>query len=145
VKAEIIERPDTFDRVDRIKVALGQKVQSGDDRFWILGSPLLVEIDGVVHTVPTGFTTDGASIPKPGQWLTGWDPWEPPQKWAAIVHDWLYCAPNVAKKYADRAFRAVLQAEGSNWWQVNVMYAAVALFGGPAYLTDQVAGPRIHT
>ena len=31
-----------FDRVDRVKEVVGQPVLPGDDRFWILGDPLVV-------------------------------------------------------------------------------------------------------
>lgn len=142
--AEIVERPDTFDRVDRVKVVAGEPVLPGDDRLWILGSPLLVEVDGRVFVVPTGFTTDGASIPKVGQWLTGWDPWEPPQRWAAIVHDYLYCDTRVSKLFADQAFLAVLGSEGANLWQRYVMVVAVVVGGWPAWHADQLAGPLIY-
>lgn len=149
VNATILERPDTFDRVDLIKRELAlagedtEPVFPGDERLWILGSPLTVLVDGRRHTVPTGFTTDGASIPKWGQFLTGWDPWEPPQRWAAIVHDWLYCERQVVREYGDRAFREVLRSEGANWYQREVMYAAVVIGGRPAYRSNQASGPRI--
>lgn len=144
MKAEIVERPDTFDRVDRVKRVADEPVLPGDDRLWILGSPLVVEVDGQMFTVPTGFTTDGASIPRVGQWLTGWDPWEPPQRWAAIVHDWLYCDRGVSKGFTDRTFLAVLVSEGANLWQQYVMFGAVVVGGWPAWKTDQLAGPRIY-
>jgi hypothetical protein len=149
VKAVIVKYPETFDRVDLIKreLSLGgfesEPVLRGDDRLWILGSPLVVEVNGRIHEVPTGFTTDGASIPKWGQWFTGWDPWEEPQRWAAIVHDWLYCERDVIKEYSDKVFREVLRSEGSNWWQREIMFFAVRVGGGPAYRTDQSSGPRI--
>lgn len=144
MNATILKRPTTFDRVDKVKLAVGQPVLKGDSRFWILGGPLIVEIDGGTHEVPLGFTTDGASIPELGQFLTGWDPWEPPQRWGAIVHDFLYYSAGIAKPFADRAFRAVLESEGSNWWQREIMYLAVRLFGGRAYRADQLRGPRIY-
>jgi hypothetical protein len=150
VKATIIDRPDTFDRVDRIKRALAdagedtEPIETNDDKIWILGSPLIVEVDGARHEVPTGFTTDGASIPRWGQRITGWDPWEPPQRWGAIVHDWLYCQPGIVKMFADHAFREVLRTEDANWWQREVMYGAVVVGGGPAYKSDQNSGPRIY-
>jgi hypothetical protein len=150
VIAAIVDRPDRFDRVDRIKRALAEAgeptgaVLPGDDQLWILGTPLIVEVNARRHEVPAGFTTDGASIPKWGQVLTGWDPWEPPQRWAAIVHDWLYCDHGVSKEYADEAFRAVLRSEGSNWWQREVMYLAVNVGGHSAYRVNQVSGPLIY-
>lgn len=144
MKATIIERPATFDRVDRVKWAVGHQVLRGDDKLWILGSDLIYEVNGVRRKVPTGFTTDGASIPGVGQVLTGWKQWDEPQRWAAIVHDYLYCERNVIKAYADAAFRALLIAEGANWWMNTAMYWAVKLGGGQAYLTDQAAGPMIY-
>lgn len=143
MRASILERPDTFDRVDRVKWAVNQPVIPGDSRLWILGSPLIVEVDGQAYTVPKGFTTDGASIPSIGEVLTGWGPWNPPQRWAAICHDWLYCV-NVTKRFADSVFRAVLQSEHATWYQTNAMWLAVTLFGGPAYRSDQKEGPKVY-
>lgn len=140
---KILTRPTTFDRVDRVKKAAGQRVRSHDNEYWILGEPLTFMVDTRVFQIPKGFTTDGASIPEVGQLLTGWTRWDPPQRWAAIIHDWLYCA-DVTKDYADHAFRAALLAEGANWWMRTVMYRAVRWFGHNAYLTDQAAGPMVY-
>ena len=79
LSARIVERPARFDRVDRVKAAVGQPVLPGDDRFWILGDPLVVQVDGGERIeVPVGFTTDGASVPGWAQTLTGWEPWAGP-------------------------------------------------------------------
>jgi hypothetical protein len=139
-----VTRPATFDRVDRVKAAVGQPVLYGDDRLWILGQALTAIVDGDLVTVPRGFTTDGASIPRFGTWLTGWGPWEEPQRWGAIVHDWLYCSSGVSKAWADRAFRAVLASEGAGIVRRWAMYLAVRLFGGHAYRIDQASGPMIY-
>ena len=144
VKATILQRPKSFDRVDRIKRVVGQALLRGDDELWILGAPLVVVIDGIRYEVPKGFTTDGASIPKIGQWLTGWTKWGEPQRWGAIVHDWFYCDDAIAKSFADQAFRAVLAAAGANTWQREVMYLAVVIGGKKAYESDQESGPLIY-
>lgn len=109
ISAKIVERPARFDRVDRVKEAVGQRVLPEDDRFWILGGCLVAQV-GVREwiEVPVGFTTDGASVPRWAQDLTGWAPWADPQRWAGIVHDWLYSRRGVAKSQADNVFRAVL-------------------------------------
>ena len=61
LSARIVQRPARFDRVDRVKAVVGQPVLPGDDRFWILGDPLVVQVDGGERIeVPVGFTTDGA-------------------------------------------------------------------------------------
>lgn len=158
MKAEITERPETFDRVDRVKGVTGEQVLAGDDRLWIMGGPLVFEILAhefsvpARYVVPRGFVTDGASVPYVAQLITGWRPWDEPHRWGAIAHDWLYCANGAeefgwlrcGKPYADRAFRAVLRAAGASTFRAETMYRAVQLFGGPAYRADQATGPTIR-
>jgi hypothetical protein len=127
-----------FARVDVVKQAAGQVVLEGDDRSWILGAPLVVDVgDGEVITVPIGFTTDGASIPNLAQTLTGWKPFEGPQRWAGIVHDWLYYQDGYDRKRADEIFRDILRAEGASGFRTSAMYWAVRLFSAVAYRKNQ--------
>lgn len=147
MKALIIEKPQTFDRVDRVKEAVGEEALVGDERLWILGGPLVVRLDvGALVTAPRGFVTDGASVPYVAQLISGWRPWDEPHRWGAIVHDWLYCrtAPPSSKAFSDLAFRAVLRAAGTSAFRAEVMYRAVQIFGGPAYRWDQKIGPTIR-
>lgn len=141
----IIEKPTHFDRVDRVKVAVGDAVLSGDDRFWILGEPLVLLAGEEEISIPTGFTTDGASVPGWAQRITSWQPWEDPQRWAGIVHDWLYCQPGVGRSYADNVFRAVLAAEGAGWIKRKLMFVAVVIGGSKAYRSNQARGPRVFS
>ncbi len=143
LNARILAKPRHFDRVDRVKAVVGQEILPGDDRFWILGEPLVVQVGDERIEIPTGFTTDGASVPGWAQRLTRWKPWEDPQRWAGIVHDWLYSQPGVTKRHADDAFRAVLASEGAGWLRRRLMYVAVVVGGGPAYRSNQERGPRI--
>jgi cation diffusion facilitator CzcD-associated flavoprotein CzcO len=151
----------TFDRVDRVKVAVGEVPLKGDDRLWILGQDfqvLVTDDHQYLVRVAAGFVTDGASVPYLAQLVTGWRPWDEPHRWGAIVHDWLYCmngtwhiltgepasVPKAPKALADRAFRATLMAAGASRFRATVMYWAVRLFGGPAYRSDQQTGPTIR-
>jgi len=145
MEAHIVERPSTFDRVDRVKELAGQTVCSGDDRLWILGDRLVAVVgDGPDRIeVPKGFTTDGASVPRLAQIATGWGRWEDPQRWAAIVHDWSYCARGVPKSYSDHVFRDLLRAEGASRFKTESMYGAVTVGGWLAYRIDQRQGPSI--
>lgn len=151
---KVIARPEPqqFARVDEVKRSVGQDPLEGDDRLWILGASLVVEMEpGGWLTVPEGFVTDGASIPGLAQALTGWKPWDEPQRWAAIFHDWAYClngsdavaGRRCGKPYADQAFRAILRSEGASALRSEAMYLAVHLFGGSAYEADQEHGPDI--
>jgi hypothetical protein len=154
--AKVMRRPSTFDRVDRVKMAVGQDVLPHDDEIWILGQPMAVS----VHTnstltdfcVPEGFTTDGASIPWMVQSILGWGKWDEPQRWAAIAHDYLYCYQNLAwltdsdqRRWCDRVFCALLKSEGANPLMWGPMYAAVRVGGWPAFDADQEHGPQIFT
>jgi hypothetical protein len=141
--AKVISKPERFDRVDRVKAAVGQEILPGDDRFWILGDPLVVQVGDEQIVIPTGFTTDGASVPGWAERITMWKPWDDPQRWAGIVHDWLYSQRGVSKARADEIFRAVLVSEGAGWLRRKLMYAAVVVGGGPAYRSNQARGPRI--
>lgn len=143
VTARITSKPERFDRVDRVKAVVGQEILPGDDRFWILGDPLVVQIDGERVEIPAGFTTDGASVPGWAQTITRWKPWDDPQRWAGIVHDWLYSQPGVTKRHADEVFREILKSEGASWLRRTLMYAAVVVGGGSAYRANQERGPRI--
>lgn len=143
MEARVIERPATFDRVDRVKEAVGQDVLPGDDRLWILGQKLTFQVNGRPFVVPKGFTTDGASVPYLAQVLTGWKPWDEPQRWGAIVHDWLYCEPGTFRHFADQAFRGVLRSEGASWLRRTAMYWAVRVGGRPAFRADQAQGVTV--
>ncbi len=137
----ITSRPadEQFARVDLVKQAVGEPVLPGDDRNWILGEPVVVDVgDGEVVTVPLGFTTDGASIPAIAQRLTGWKPFEGPQRWAGIVHDWLYYQDGYDRKRADKIFRDILRSEGATGFRTAAMYWAVRLFGRAAYVSNQL-------
>ncbi len=141
--AKIVQPPARFDRVDRVKQVVGQKVLPGDDRFWILGDPLVIQVGDERIEVPVGFTTDGASVPGWAKRVTGWDAWNDPQRWAGVAHDWLYSQPGVSKSYADKVFRALLESQGAGPVKRDLMYAAVVVGGWRAYRHDQARGPRI--
>jgi hypothetical protein len=144
VDASILHKPNRFDRVDRVKEAVGEPVLPGDDHFWILGEMLVYEVDSVSRDIPEGFTTDGASVPTWGEFLTRWRPWDEPQRWGGIVHDWLYCQRGVDRKFCDLAFRFILRSEGASRFEQTVMYWAVRVGGRGAYRRDQESGPQIY-
>jgi len=68
-----------------------------------------VEIDGVLITVPAGFETDYASVPRlPLMWLIAGDVAHE----AAVLHDFLYrihSLPDVDRKQADECFLALME------------------------------------
>lgn len=87
-------------------------------------------IGGVRVTVPMGFTTDGASIPR-FLWRICGHPFEAPRIYAAIRHDWHYSGgdPSVDRKAADMIYRSDLLALGVSRYKVTIEYYALRLCG----------------
>jgi len=94
---------------------------------------------GTVVTVPCGFITDGASVPRLFWALL--DPWG---RWAkaAIIHDYLYldravyCGSvrsSITRAEADEVFIEAMAVSRVGWLARHTMYWAVRLFGGIAW------------
>jgi hypothetical protein len=86
----------------------------------------------VGFTVPAGFVTDLASIPRMLQWLPHLHPNGRCRR-SAVLHDWLYQEKYSTRQGADLIFREALQAEGLSERTATVYYWAVRLFGGKAW------------
>lgn len=85
---------------------------------------------GVV-TVPSGFVTDGASIPR-----VFWNIMGPQGQWfyAAIIHDFLYSVHSntrfrATRLEADEIFLDAMKDLGVPWLKRHTIYRAVRLFG----------------
>jgi len=85
----------------------------------------------VVISVPVGFVTDFASIPrifriiipKLGRWNK-----------AAVLHDFIYqIGHSITRKMADRCFLGAMRDLGVAKWQRNLMYWAVRVGGWMAW------------
>jgi len=105
------------------------------DCEWILDAPFSCKVwrndkaDVEVITVPNGFVTDLASVPRiPGAYLL----FNGRARRSAIVHDYLY-ATQAGKAFADDVFHAAMRAEGVGFFIRSVMFTAVHLFGQAIY------------
>lgn len=101
-----------------------------DDGLWALTQPLIYQsvVADQVITVPRGFVTDFASVPRiiPIAYaLCGGTSNE-----AAVVHDFLYTAHPVPRATADAVLREASAATHVPAWRRNLMWLAVRLFGG---------------
>ena len=86
-------------------------------------SPMLKE----TITVPMGFLTDFASVPRmPFVFLLFGDVAHE----AAVIHDYLYNAHWLSRREADGVLLEALEAAGVSWWRRWPMWAAVRVFGG---------------
>jgi len=86
--------------------------------------------DNEIITVPKGFITDLATIPK-----LFWVLLPPTGKYgkAAILHDYLYSNAIETKRYADDVFLEAMKVLGVGRIKRTIMYYAVRLFGNGTY------------
>jgi hypothetical protein len=94
-------------------------------------------------TVPAGFKTDFASIPR-----FAWryiDPEDPCILYASVVHDYLYSLAGkigevqFTRDLADRVLREAMELSGARADQRAIVYKLVSWFGGSHWDADQKA------
>lgn len=110
-------------------------VRKEENGTWVVLAPFSVGIalyeggDLRTYSVPPGFRTDFASVPRIpfAYWLTGNTAHR-----SAVLHDYLY-SQQYTRKFSDDAFLAAMKTEGVPSWQRYLMYAALRLFGWIAY------------
>ncbi len=105
-----------------------QAADNKDDGEWQLTAPLVYQSDvaGQTFTVPAGFPTDLASVPRLTIvfLLTGDSSAE-----AAVVHDMLYTNKPVPRRVADAVLREASAVTGVPAWRRWLMWAGVRAFG----------------
>jgi hypothetical protein len=102
-----------------------------DGRNWRVGRPFAyVTSWRWQFTVPTGFKTDLASIPR-----IFWNILPPFGKYteAAVLHDWLYRTHLVPRPDADEVLLEAMELGHTGRVTRWVIYIAVRLFGWPAW------------
>jgi hypothetical protein len=104
-----------------------QQVSEDDDERtkWVLTGDLVYQSDllGKTITVPSGFSTDLASVPRApvAYWVAGGV-----GNRAAAVHDYLVREKVVDRALADSTFKEALLATGVDSWRAELMYVAVS-------------------
>lgn len=111
-----------------------------DMDYWYLGSALQWrQPNGKIVSVPKGFTTDFASVPR-----AFWS-WMPPTGrygLPALVHDWHYWDQGVDRQAADQFFEDNLANAGVNAWWRWPMMRAVRWKGGRHWNANTAAKKR---
>jgi hypothetical protein len=129
----------SYDRVVGILYALAPSVQNKED-LWFTDADFTFYIgpitDNKYVTVPKGFQTDGASVPR--MFWSIFPPWGIYGQ-AAIVHDYL-CVSRKLTSYGQEPIRLLMQKEiddifyaamkvaGTPIWKRAIIYGAVRLF-----------------
>lgn len=100
------------------------------DSKYQLDEPFYFSIDGTELSVPDGFITDFASVPRvPVFYLMTANKGNR----AAVIHDWLYATGIVSREYADAIYYHALLADGVNSVVARIMYTGVRLGGASRY------------
>lgn len=105
-------------------------VREVDDSYWQLAENLVYQGNADMFTVPAGFKTDFASVPR-----ALWNIIPPTglHTKAAVIHDWLYHSKIVTRKDADGIFDRIMRESGVSSIKRGIMWSAVRLFGGFAW------------
>jgi len=91
-----------------------------------LTKPYTVTLNGISWTIPAGFVTDFASVPRWLWWIVPpWGRYFP----AAVVHDWLYSIQDRPRENADKIFLLIMEALNTPAWRRQIMYRVVRWFG----------------
>jgi hypothetical protein len=95
---------------------------------WRLDSALRYQSNAIgdVVTVPAGFVTDFATVPRLPVVYLMFDGYGDR---AAVVHDYLYRSGDHPRSTCDQVFYESLLADGVSNWRAGLMYAAVRVFG----------------
>jgi Protein of unknown function (DUF1353) len=94
--------------------------------YWAVVTPLVWDSPGLHLTVPAGFITDLASIPKI---LRDTFDVDGHSRDPAILHDWLYCTQHTTRAFADSMLREALVQYGESAATAWVYWAGVRLGG----------------
>jgi len=109
-----------------------------DGKHWTLEEDFeyYTEILGsrVYITVPAGFTTDFASIPKIfHSFIEDRDKYNK----AAVVHDWLYESKIFSRKISDKIFLEAMTVLNIHPFKRFLFYYAVRIFGGLRWISKK--------
>lgn len=84
------------------------------------------------YTIPKGYFTDLATVPKVFQWVL---PPDGEYKWECCLHDMFYdsvAQGKMDRKLADNIFNEAMKVGKITKWKMLLIYGAVRLFGGIA-------------
>ncbi|WEE28337.1 DUF1353 domain-containing protein [Aeromonas hydrophila] len=103
-------------------------LQPLDSVNWVLYEAYRIETPKLTFTIPKGFKTDLASVPR-----CIWNIYPPFGLYtgAAVAHDYIYRTPQIriTREEADLVFLELMQQAQCNNSEAKLMYSAVRAFG----------------
>jgi len=90
---------------------------------WKLLAPYVVEIDGIIWTVPEDFYTDLSSLPRPLRIFFSGTSLD---RWAAVLHDY-FCVNGYDRFWSALVFRQMLKDLGASTHKAYAFYIALWL------------------
>ena len=122
----------------RTSMDISVKVHKSDamGNVFTLLSPIRLDDYGI--TVPAGFQSDGASVPR-FFWRIVFPPGDTRALLAALVHDWIYRTHprGWTREMADVLFLTLLMDNGIPWYSADLAYIGIRLFGWLAWKQKQ--------
>lgn len=110
-----------------------------DKNSYLLLAPLIFDAGFADITVPAGFITDLASVPRvPIAYLL----WGDRAHREAVLHDYLYrinAVPDLSRANCDWIFREAMISRGNSWWVAEGMYLGVRTMGWLFYKKNYVS------
>ena len=108
----------------------------GDSKFWITVEDMTYVIGSTTDriTVPKGFVTDFASIPKP-LWSLGLSPYGQYSR-AAVIHDYLYWTQGCTRAQSDRLLVIAMKESSVSSFDEFVVYEGVDKGGAVAWTAN---------
>lgn len=115
-------------------------VEQAGVRSWVLRAPVVYRGHSDTFTVPAGFRTDFASVPRVFVWLLpSYGQYTRP----AVLHDYLVRGQVTSRVDADGLFRRSMRELHVSFLRRWLMWAAVRVVGLPREPTTEALGPLL--
>lgn len=118
--------------MDRFRSSLKAELLPGRKKWRIIDDFSYIPPGFTEITVPAGFETDFASVPR---WPLTFALVGSYGHAAAVIHDFLYSTGQFTREESDRIFHEALRSNGIARWRAWLMYYGVRIGGKSRYLS----------
>lgn len=111
-------------------------MMDGETRLELVKPILFADAVGSWHSIPAGFVSDGASVPR-FLWRLLSPAVDGATLWASIVHDWSYAHAITTRDQCDVMYKKQLIEDGYPRWKAQLTYLGLRLFGASHWHTPE--------